>query len=361
MNKTAHNRLKMQLLAMLAEQQPLEDIDFRPIATWIIEANLAAAMFELVGKRSRFDYPQIQKRYYTNIFRATVQQTVFAEIADHLHQKRIDIVLLKGAAITPIAWNQPYLRYQADIDFMVPRHALATVSTYLTQAGFIFRKPQRIGKHFDDLPETNKEGQLELVLADKNGVSIEVHSEVFLGHVQRIATERHEAGLWARKVVAKQPDPSMAGRPLWRLSDEDLLLHVLVHTAINHQFDKHVGRNFIDLIRLAHRLTIDWGLLYEQIRTQKVTTAVWLALSLMQEIFGETPYTPLHLMLSQHVGRVRGWLLKRLLNREHILNLYLINRTKWRYVLLLLMIDQVGDMLRVCVRLPSLKGDFAAL
>lgn len=344
-------QLKIQLLRMLAELQPVEDVDFRPIEGWITKIHLGAAMFELLGKNSRFNYLKAQEQYYTNIFRSTVQQTVFSEIVTALNQKNIEILLLKGAAITPIAWDQPYLRYQADIDFMVRREALGVVSQHLQQAGFVFSKPKRVGRHFSDLPETNKEGQLELVSTDGNSVNIEVHSEVFLGHLQRLTTNRHEDDLWGRKVSAGQTDNT----PLWRLSNEDLLLHILVHTAINHQFDQDAARNFIDLIRLANRLTVDWELLFERIRQRKVTAAVWLTLALMQDIFGTTSYTSLLNNLGENVWRSKRWLLKKLIDKELILMLYTIKQTRWRYALLLLMVDRIGDMLRLLMRLPKLE------
>ena len=261
--------------------------------------------------------------------------------------------MLKGAAITPIAWDQPYLRHQADVDFMVRREAMSVVSKHLQQAGFTFSKPKRVGRYFDDLPETNKEGQLEMVSADENRVQIEVHSEVFLGHVQRLTTNRREDDLWERKVISEEA--SHQGKPFWRLSNEDLLLHTIVHTAINHQFDHNVARNFIDLIRLAQRLTIDWDLLFERIRERKVTTAAWLTLSLMQDVFDDTRYAPLTKNLNQHVGSLKRWLLKKLIDKDAILNLYVINRTRWRYLLLLLMVDRFGDMVRLLVRLPTLE------
>ena len=345
--------LKVLLLRMLAGLQEVDDTDFRPIERWIVETHLGAAMFELIGKNSQFEYLAAQEQFYANIFRSTVQQNAFSEIIKALSEKNIDLLLLKGASITPVAWDQPYLRYQADIDFMVRREAMAKVSDYMRSAGFQFSKPHRIGHYFDDLPVTNKEGQLEMFSADEQQVQIEVHSEVFLGHVQRLTTDRQEDDLWERRVMAEASHVLKAS--LWRLSNEDLLLHIIIHTAINHQFNKDVARNFIDLIRLAHRLPIDWDLLFEHIQKRKVVTATWLTLTLMQEIFDENPYTPLLNKLNLQAGSLKQIVLKKLIHREKILNLYIISRTRWRYALLLLMVDRVGDMLRLIIRLPTLE------
>ncbi|MFK7802988.1 MAG: nucleotidyltransferase family protein [Anaerolineae bacterium] len=349
----SHAQLKIQLLKMLAELQPVEDIDFRPIETWALEARLGAAAFDLVGKTANVNYPTWQKQFYTNIFRHTLHQKVFTELATSLQAKEIDILLLKGAAISRLAWSEPYLRFQADVDFMVRRESMHMVSEQMLAAGFEFKKPHAIGQFFADLPLTNKEGQLEMYAPVKQDVMIEVHSEVFLGHVQRITSDRQERKLWEKRVSIDWPNEANVQH--WRLSNEDLLLHTLIHTAVNHQFNKDTQRNLIDLIRLENRLEVDWNTLHDQIKLMKVQTPVWLVLSIMQDVFGRTEFEQLAKQLE--VSRVRKFLLKKLVNKESILDLQVINQTKWRYALLLLMVDRPLDMLRLLMQLPKISQE----
>ena len=131
--------------------------------------------------------------------------------------------------------------------------------------------------------------------------------------------------MWHRKAPASNNKEQKID--FWRLSNEDLLLHTLIHTAINHQFNKDTVRNLIDLIRLAQRLEIDWELLENRIRNQRVQTTVWLTLSIIQEIFGDTAYTPLLKKLEQQVGGIRQWLLKKLVRKDLILDLRQIHQT----------------------------------
>ena len=116
---------------------------------------------------------------------------------------KVDILLLKGAAVSNLAWGgQDYLRFQSDIDFLVQRPDLHTIATVLHGANFRFRKPDAIGEYYADLPNTNKEGQLEMVSPSDSQVVLEAHTEVFLGHVQRITAKRIENELWARRISA---------------------------------------------------------------------------------------------------------------------------------------------------------------
>ncbi len=354
---------KQQLLNILAGRSRTGTVsaDMLPYLTgWLVKAKLGAALYEILGN----DFPDakanLQGIYYTHVYRDTVQKKVFLQIAEELNSAETEIVLLKGSAIAPLAWDESFLRYKADVDFLVRRPTMHTVHDILHRMEFRYKKPDKVKKHFSDLPPTNKEGQIEMVSPTVDRVQIEAHTEIFVGHVQRLTNRRIEEDIWERKVPADMnilPAGGDEESRFWRLSNEDLVLHTMIHTAINHQFDPNTLRNMVDVLRLNDRLDIDWGVVYERVVWMRTKTAVWLFLQLMQEIFGDLPKEMEQVRQKLEPGMLRRNLINNLINGDKVLNLYNILLSNKRFSLLLLQIDRPIDMLKVLVRLPWLMGD----
>ena len=346
---------KQQALKLLSQQIETHEIPAEQLAYllgWLVKAKLGAATYEIIGQHS----PQVKHVlagvYYSDLYRETVQQKKLTEIIEQLNPSETEIVLLKGSAIAPIAWAPTYLRYKADVDFMVRRKQLQKVHDTLHELAYTYKKPDKIKPFFDDLPPTNKEGQIEMVSPTIDRVQVEAHTEIFLGHVQRLTNERIEEELWERKVPAEN-DQLPDG--LWRLSNEDMVLHTMVHTAINHQFDRNTCRNMLDVLRLDQALDIDWDVVYERVVHMRVKTAVWLFMHCTASIFGQVPFDDVMPKLAPSWFRRR--LLAKLITPAKVLDLHDIMKSKKRYALLLLLIDRPADMFKVLIRLPWLAAD----
>ena len=143
----------------------------------------------------------------------------------------------------------------------------------------------------------------------------------------------------------------------WRLSNEDLVLHTMIHTAINHQFDPNTLRNMLDVLRLNDQLSIDWDVVHDRVVHMRTRTAVWLFLHLMSEIFEGLPAEIDRVYQRLRPTWLRRSLLSRYINEDMVLNLYDILIYARRYGLLLLLIDRPVDMLKVLIRLPQLLQD----
>ncbi len=354
---------KQQLLNILAgqSQTDLVPADMLPYLTgWLVKAKLGAALYEALGDDFIAEKATLQGIYYTNVYRDTVQKKLFLQVAEQLNPAETEIILLKGSAIAPLAWDEPFLRFKADVDFLVRREKMADVHKVLHGMQFRYKKPDKIKSYFSDLPPTNKEGQIEMVSPTVDRVQIEAHTEIFVGHVQRLTNRRIEDEIWERKVPADlniMPAGVEVELPFWRLGNEDLILHTIIHTAVNHQYDPNTLRNMVDVLRLNDRLEIDWQVVYERVVWMRAKTAVWLFLHLMAGVFGELPSEIDALRQKLEPGKLRRHLLEKFITPDKVLNLYNILLTSRRFGLLLLQIDRPIDMLKVLVRLPWLMAD----
>ncbi|MEM9773885.1 MAG: nucleotidyltransferase family protein [Chloroflexota bacterium] len=358
MDQNSWKTKQIEILNCLAgklEPTVIDSVDWPRMASWLQHVNLGAAGYHMLGPVFSEAKSHLQEAYYGNIYRDMAQKQVFQEMLNSLQDHELDIMLLKGAALASLAWDEPHVRFQSDIDFLVQRPELHTIAQVLHKANFRFRKPDAIGRFYDDLPDTNKEGQLEMVSSSDSQVVLEAHTEVFLGHVQRITAERVEEQLWERRVKATPVgvENMPIGIRFWRLSNEDLIIHVMIHTAINHQFDENSLRNMLDVIRLAQRIQIDWHVVHERVSSMKMKTAVWLFMHTAAQIWQNHPFDSVIDQLKP--SRLRQRWLTQMINLDVILDRRILRLSKRRYLLLLLMVDRPVDMFRLLVRLPFLK------
>ena len=358
MDQNSSKTKRIELLNLMAGKPAsitIEPADWPQLARWLQHVNLGGAGYHMLGPIYLEAKAHLQEAYYANIYRDMAQKQVFQEMLSNLGERELDIMLLKGAALAPLAWDEPHVRFQSDIDFLVQRPELHTIAQVLHSANFRFRKPEAIGQFYDDLPDTNKEGQLEMVSPFDSQVVLEAHTEVFLGHIQRITAVRVEEQLWERRVestpagIKNMP----TGIHFWRLSNEDLIIHTMIHTAINHQFDENTLRNMLDAIRLAQRLSIDWNVVQARVSSMKMKTAVWLFMHTASQIWSQHPFDPV--MEQQKPSALRQRWLTRMINLDVVLDRKILRLSNRRYLLLLLMVDRPIDMLRLLVQLPFLK------
>lgn len=358
MDPNSSKTKRIELLNLLAgkpDSITIEPADWPRLAKWLQHVNLGAASYHMLTPIFPEAKPHLQEAYYANIYRDMAQKQVFQEMLSSLGEQELDIMLLKGAALAPLAWDEPHVRFQNDIDFLVQRPLLNTIAQVLHKANFRFRKPDAVGRFYADLPDTNKEGQLEMVSPSDSQVVLEAHTEVFLGHVQRVTAERVENQLWERRVEATRPGVENVppGIMFWRLSNEDLVIHTMVHTAINHQFDENTLRNMLDVVRLAQRLSVDWDVVQERVSAMKMKTAVWLFMHTASQIWPNQPFKAVMEQLQPNALR-RGWLTQ-MVHLDTVLDRQILRLSSRRYLLLLLMVDRPVDMFRLLIWLPFLK------
>jgi Uncharacterised nucleotidyltransferase len=208
-----------------------------------------------------------------NGFRNAILARQTAAAARALGEIGIPVMLLKGQHLAWFEYADPAFRSMADIDIMVPRDRLADAERVLVSMGY--------GP--DPRPDLESfcAWSNQLAKFEKDGAEvIELHYAIERPTSPfRIDT----ADLWLRAVPSKH-----AGADVVRLATEDLLLHLCLHLAYHHQFDRAALKGLVDIATVVSRneTAIDWAVLVERARDWAAAPFVRCSLELSRRLLG---------------------------------------------------------------------------
>jgi hypothetical protein len=188
---------------------------------------------------------RLRSLYVRNAYRNATLLRETAQAVEALAAAGIPTMLLKGVHLSGFVYEEPALRSMADIDIMVPRGKLA-------EAERIF-----VARGYGPEPRADLEAfcawsnHLEKLEKPGAGV-IEIHYAIERPTSPfRIDTD----ALWARARAVR-----VSGVQAWALCDEDLLLHICLHTSYHHHFDRSALKGLVDVQTLLVRRgsALDW-------------------------------------------------------------------------------------------------------
>ncbi len=130
-----------------------------------------------------------------------------------------------------------------------------------------------------------------------------------------------------------------------QLSPEDAIIHICIHLAVNHQMSDAALRTLVDLDYARQRLNIDWGTVAERARAWRVSTATWLVLQMLTELFGD-PEKQLPLADLAPVS-LRRLLLRRFVPLGLVVEGLRISSGPKRFLFLLALVDDPVDAIRL--------------
>jgi len=157
----------------------------------------------------------------------------------------VPIIVLKGACLASLVYENIALREMNDLDILVRRGDVDKVAGALASLG---HAPQRPFSTDDEL-----QWGLHLPrFLKSNGVGVEVHWNITRPNLPySIDTQE----LWPRAMAAQIADVTVLS-----LAPEDLLLHLAMHTSYQHRFAMGL-RPFYDIAQVVKRYgqALDWG------------------------------------------------------------------------------------------------------
>lgn len=182
-----------------------------------------------------------------------------------LAQAGIPVIVLKGAYLAVMVYENMSLRPMSDVDLLLHPEDMLRADPILAQAGF-----QR-----QELAATPAQGLNEFHYRQRSGkVQLEAHWELYApDYPFRFDLE----AMWRTAVPVK-----IAGAEARAFAPEDQLIHLASHAAI-HRFEFGL-RSLVDLAEVVARLRIDWPLLVEKAGQQSVGRAVAVPLALAREL-----------------------------------------------------------------------------
>ncbi len=194
------------------------------------------------------------------------QRGAMFDLVRTLRSEGIETVALKGAWLGWYVWPAPELRPMRDLDLLTTQRAQAQVAWDIVRdSGWTLGKDHEGSEDGKELPE----------LISPDGLALEIHRALWEDH--------HEAH---RPMPV--PDPAMFERtrsgdaddPARYLCEEDMFMHVVIHSAYSHWLD--AGPLVLaDIDFLLQRWTPDWPKLWERAEREEWSRGAALMLALV--------------------------------------------------------------------------------
>ncbi|MFC1597524.1 nucleotidyltransferase family protein, partial [Planctomycetota bacterium] len=193
-----------------------------------------------------------------------------AAVLTSLREQDIPVIVLKGAHLAEVVYQNLALRPMADIDLLVHAGDLDPVQEWLLGAGYGPRRRPNV--------EVQRAYWHALHAFEKpNSASVDVHwTPVMLGGGFSVDVD----GLWNRAQPA-----SMNGVVTSVLACEDLLLHLCVHGGYQHAFGLGL-RPVCDIAEtlFRYRDALNWAAIVQRTRLWGAQKCVYFGLRLSQEL-----------------------------------------------------------------------------
>ncbi|MDF1730729.1 MAG: nucleotidyltransferase family protein [Minwuia sp.] len=259
--------------------QAMSGEDLSQVLEWAMEHRFAPCLHYNMGKAGLLPLLPAEMRdriaiaYQRATLRGLSMQRDMIRTSRILEQAGIAHLFMKGAYVAQFAYPELGLRPLRDIDVLVP-HAQAIAGFEALQASGLERKPGHPGD-----PAAHLEDRKHLPpLRIPGGATVEVHTRTI------------SPSLLLRTDSAQGIYETMAPRQIRRdVADcsipfegtEDLLLHLAVHAAIDHQFNN--GPLIVsDIGWLLETHAISWPRLWQLASAQGATRGLALVLRLIE-------------------------------------------------------------------------------
>jgi hypothetical protein len=330
---------RLFLAQLLSDEQalPITGLDLASLATWLTSHELGPLAYGRWQKTDPILARHLKLDRISALAESSMQQESLARIQQAFRAAGLPLVLLKGAALGRSVYVEPALRVMSDVDIWLRGADMPAGVTALTDLGYGIRgkdeRPFSLQQLSRGEIRFGRPGWLELV---------ELHWSPFAGWwLYRTAVVDDEA-VWSRlEPIAEETD-------VLQLSPEDMVIHLAVHTAVNHQFGLSALRSLVDIALTAQKRGVDWAVLAERANGWRVGTAVYSVLAILNQLFELEGLNVA--LLSLRPSALRRLLIKRFVTPKSILVGHDIRHGWQRYLLLLLLVDRSRDRARLIFR-----------
>ena len=325
-----------RLIALLAGHADrigiLTESEWRRLIKYARKRSIAQVLFTYLKSQSVSLPPAIVETIREiHMVSVTRNMKLFHELEKILqafHAAGIIAVPLKGAWLAETVYSNIALRPMGDVDLWVQRKQLDDARQVMHSLGYSLRSKA-------DRPQALQDALAGETQLFKTGATmVELHWNVFAGEWLRHTARIDEQVIWQRTLP-------LNGENVRQLSPEDAIIHICVHLAVNHQMSMPGLRTLLDLDCACQRLNIDWGTVAERARAWRVSTATWLVLRMLTEIFDD-PEEKLPLRILRP-SPLRCRILKRFISPQKLVEGIKISSGPKRFVFLLALVDKPAD------------------
>jgi len=277
LNPDKYSHLDIQFL------QKLKKTVWKNFETLAVKHGLAAEIYFRLNNAGKLDVlPEfISNSFKQQYYKIFAVNTVFSEnlrlIAGKALQQNIDIILLKGIALTVDVYDNAGLRLMNDMDILIKHKDIPAVTEILKSLGYYsnpeikseFISPNRYKAHYHLPAFVNK----------NNRMMLELHTHI---HPANGELKLDISEFWKNKGIA----PNFPSN-VFLLSTENLLLHLCVHINEHAQFRNLRLAHFYDLVKIIRKQNInpDWINFIDDVKKFNLFTAVIPQLFLINKYF----------------------------------------------------------------------------
>jgi len=313
-------------------------IDARVVYDWLMAQDLGPFGFVAMGSV----WPELARMLRADAYSAMAEMSLrmnnVQEISAALTAAGITALWLKGVALQTI-YPEAWLRTMSDVDAWLSAETVAAALAALQAKGY------RLHAGREERPlalQQISHGELKLTRLGEYPQLVELHWGPLAGWWMVRTAQVDSATMWSRR----EPLPGVPGG--YQLEDNDMVIQVAVHLAVNHHFQVGAIRGLIDIALTAQKRGVDWQVVAERAKAWRVGTAVYTVLVLLDDLIGVPG-------MAEAVKGIRPSALRRRLLRRFVTPESVLAGQDWRhgwqrYWLLLLLVDRPRDMVRLVLR-----------
>ncbi|MCB8984709.1 MAG: nucleotidyltransferase family protein [Ardenticatenaceae bacterium] len=318
--------------------RPQPAVPAAEVAAWLVGQGLGPLAYARCGR----NWPELGAALQADRVSAAAESSLQLANMEQLQAAfgaaGLPLVLLKGAALGLGVYDEPAQRTMTDVDLWLQAGQMPLAAQVMAELGY-----QSSVKGERPLAlERLSRGEIRFVRPGWETGLVEIHWSPFLGWWLTRTAAVEDQAIWARL------EPLGGETAVYQLAPEDMVIHLAVHTAVNHQFGMSALRSLVDIALTAEKRGVDWGEVAERARAWRVGTAVYTVLDLLDALIGVAGMA--EAVETIRPSALRRWLLRRFVTPESVLAGQDWRHGWQRYLLLLLLVDRARDMARLVGR-----------
>ena len=215
--------------------------------------------------------------YFQNSKRDFLLYRELSAILENLHSQQMPVIVLKGAALADLVYQNRALRAMGDVDLLVSKGDLDKAKETLVELGYSSIKRYHEGQGW------HEKGEHHLPIYSKgNGdkyTQIEVHWDIeYQDNPFRLNIDE----IWQRSQSAE-----IAGIEALVLCPEDLIIHLCLHISYHHKLDGGI-KGIVDISETIrhYQEQINWDRLVSISSEYGTNKFIYLVLSLTRRMLG---------------------------------------------------------------------------
>ena len=249
------------------------------------------------------------------------------EFHSFLRKAGIPLIVLKGGCLLSVLYPDFGIRPLGDVDLLIRKRDLDRVLGLLRAEGWHLPPQDRIDfwrKNFY---------HVQIRTPDAFSAIFEIHWDLEKEYRHDIQLEE----LWERSVIFQ-----LEGEPFRRLSNEDLMLHLLIHLA--HHFFRPKLIWVYDIRFLAEVASVDWSRVLARAERWRLRLPVFYSLAYVEKVFPEV--LPSEVVQGAKVSWFRRGILRAASTADPLTLTLPMERALLRLPFSLYFIERSGDILK---------------